>query len=57
MGDDPEVTHDDARAWSLHTEQAFGLRVFGGGHLHLVARQQEIIRMIPDRAAVPLGTG
>ncbi|WP_405386392.1 alpha/beta fold hydrolase [Streptomyces sp. NBC_01102] len=57
VGDnDPKVTLDEARAWSRHTEQAFEFRVFGGGHFYLVAHQQEILRMIAERAAVPVGT-
>ena len=57
MGDDdPKVSVEEARAWSRHTERAFEFRVFKGGHFYLAAHQQEILRLIADRAAVPAGT-
>ncbi|MGF1338566.1 thioesterase II family protein [Streptomyces flavovirens] len=54
--DDPKVTVEEARTWSHHTEGAFALRVFRGGHFYLTAHQREILRLIADCAAVPAAT-
>ncbi|MFF3734881.1 thioesterase II family protein [Streptomyces sp. NPDC002476] len=57
VGDnDPKVALDEARAWSRHTEGAFEFRVFEGGHFYLTEHQQEIVRLITERAAVPAAT-
>jgi len=55
--DDPKVTLDEARAWSQHTEGDFELRAFEGGHFYLTEHQQQVVRLIADRAAVPAAAG
>ncbi|MPY35682.1 thioesterase, partial [Streptomyces adustus] len=46
---DPQVTPDEARAWSRHTTAAFTLHTFTGGHFYLndhMPQVQEVLRDI-----------
>ncbi|MEU3962680.1 alpha/beta fold hydrolase [Streptomyces buecherae] len=52
VGDsDPQVTLDEARAWSEHTTGPVDLRVFSGGHFYLSERSGEVIRLVADELA------
>ncbi|GGX36884.1 thioesterase II family protein [Streptomyces chryseus] len=43
VGDsDPRVTVDEMHTWARHTEGAFSLRVFGGGHFYLTDHQKAL---------------
>ena len=47
VGDsDPQVTIDEAAAWSEHSDADFDLRVFPGGHFYLETRRAEVIATI-----------
>jgi surfactin synthase thioesterase subunit len=46
---DPQVTLDEAGAWREHTDGAFGLRVFPGGHFYLSSQQAEVASVILER--------
>lgn len=49
VGDeDPQVTADEARAWEQHTNGAFRLRSFPGGHFYINAHAQDVMREIAD---------
>ncbi|MER6569566.1 alpha/beta fold hydrolase [Streptomyces sp. NPDC001093] len=45
---DPQVTLDEARAWSEHTSGAFTLGVFPGGHFYLNSRAAEVMAAIKN---------
>lgn len=52
VGDrDPQVTLEEAKAWSQHTTDSFDLRVFPGGHFYLSERSGEVIRLVADELA------
>jgi len=44
--DDPKVSLDEAKAWGEHTQAAFDLRVFRGGHFYLADHQKEIVSLV-----------
>ncbi|MFE9581235.1 thioesterase II family protein [Nocardia sp. NPDC006044] len=44
--DDPEVTLDEARAWSEHTTGRFDLRLFTGGHFFLTDHLDEVLALL-----------
>lgn len=47
LGDaDPLVTVPEAEAWRLHTDSAFDLRVFTGGHFYLTSHADEILGLL-----------
>ena len=48
---DPRVTLDDARAWEQHTDGAFTLRVFPGGHFYLNDQRAEVASAITASVA------
>ncbi len=41
--DDPEVTEDEARAWSEVTSDSFVCQVFAGQHFYLVAHREAVL--------------
>ncbi|BCY13262.1 thioesterase II family protein [Actinoplanes sp. L3-i22] len=45
-GGDPKVTLAEAAAWRDHTNAAFDLRVFDGGHFYLNSHQAEVLDTI-----------
>lgn len=47
---DPRTTLDDARAWQEHTDSAFDMAVFPGGHSYLTDHQKDISRRIASHA-------
>lgn len=44
--DDPQVTAEEARAWSAHTSIDFSLHTFKGGHFYLTRHQSEVLDII-----------
>jgi surfactin synthase thioesterase subunit len=48
---DPKATVEEVRAWAGHTDAAFDLTVFPGGHFYLVRHQAEILRAVADADA------
>jgi surfactin synthase thioesterase subunit len=47
VGDaDPKVTADEAAAWAAHTTGGFDLHTFSGGHFYLVARANEVLKVL-----------
>lgn len=58
--DDPQVTADEAQAWSAHTSAGFSLHTFKGGHFYLTRHQTEVLDIIrrtvvKECAAQPVG--
>ncbi|MFF8830395.1 thioesterase II family protein [Streptomyces sp. NPDC015131] len=49
--EDPQVTLDEARAWSEHTAGDFELKVYEGGHFYLNARAAAVMEAISARIA------
>jgi surfactin synthase thioesterase subunit len=49
---DVKATVDEARGWADHTEGAFDIEVYPGGHFYLVKHQAEVLGVIRDRLAV-----
>jgi pyochelin biosynthetic protein PchC len=43
---DPQVSVEEARAWSTHTTGAFELSVFPGGHFYLDQARAEVLQVI-----------
>lgn len=49
IGDtDPKVTVDEARAWADHTDGAFALDVFSGGHFYLDQHTPAVLNKITE---------
>lgn len=48
--DDPQVTAEEAAAWSAHTTGPFALRTFEGGHFYLTDHFSEVLSLL--RAAL-----
>jgi surfactin synthase thioesterase subunit len=49
VGDaDPKVSVDEARAWTDHTEGAFELHTFTGGHFYLVDELAAVLTVLSD---------
>lgn len=44
--DDPKTSIAEAQAWSRHTEGAFRIKVFPGGHFYLTRQQEAVNREI-----------
>ncbi|MYS92095.1 MULTISPECIES: thioesterase II family protein [Streptomyces] len=47
--DDPKASHDEVRAWSDHTQGAFEMERYPGGHFFLVDHAPDVIRLIRER--------
>ncbi|MBL1102146.1 thioesterase II family protein [Streptomyces coffeae] len=45
---DPRTTLDEAHAWQEHTEGAFRVEVFSGGHFFLADHQDEVNKVIAE---------
>jgi surfactin synthase thioesterase subunit len=43
---DPKVSLDEARSWKDHTEGAFELRTFAGGHFYLVDELPDVLAVL-----------
>jgi len=48
---DPHVTMAEAEAWGEHTESAFTLRVFSGGHFYLTSHSAAVMREITEHTS------
>ncbi|MFI8288669.1 thioesterase [Streptomyces sp. ms191] len=55
-GDDPEVTAEEALAWSEVTDGACEVAAFSGGHFYLETRREEVLARVLKavRAALPV---
>ncbi|MER6949378.1 alpha/beta fold hydrolase [Nonomuraea sp. NPDC000554] len=53
--DDPTTTVADAEPWRSHTNAAFDLKVFTGGHFYLNAHTTEMLRIITECLAATAG--
>jgi surfactin synthase thioesterase subunit len=51
--DDPQVTLDEARAWSAHTVGGFELEVYEGGHFYLNSQATAVMETIAARLETP----
>ncbi|MFC5143588.1 thioesterase II family protein [Streptomyces aureoversilis] len=55
VGDgDPKLTVEEATAWSGHTEGAFALKAFPGGHFFLVQHPMEVVRLLAEQLGAPV---
>ncbi|QLE75763.1 thioesterase [Streptomyces rectiverticillatus] len=52
--DDPQVTLEEAATWSGHTDGAFALKAFPGGHFFLVQHSREIARLMAEQLGTPV---
>lgn len=43
---DPQVTAEEAAAWSAHTTGPFALRTFEGGHFYLTDHFSEVLSLL-----------
>lgn len=50
---DPKASHDEVDAWENHTEGAFDLRTYPGGHFYLVEHFADVLRVIGERLGEP----
>ncbi|GCD99354.1 thioesterase II family protein [Embleya hyalina] len=58
VGDrDPKVTMDEATAWRDHTNGAFALHTFTGGHFYLTDHQAAVTARITDAITAATGQG
>nr|ALF39341.1 oleoyl-ACP hydrolase [Streptomyces sioyaensis] len=55
--DDPQVTLDEAKAWSEHTVGGFELKVYEGGHFYLNSHAAAVMEAISAGIAEPSLTG
>ncbi|RCG28782.1 thioesterase [Streptomyces diacarni] len=55
--DDPQVTLDEATAWSEHTVGGFALKVYEGGHFYLNSHTAAVLEVISAGIAEPSMTG
>ncbi|MEH6375601.1 thioesterase domain-containing protein [Streptomyces sp. KLMMK] len=54
VGDgDPKLTAEEATAWSGHTDGAFTLKAFAGGHFFLTQHSREIARLMAEQLGTP----
>jgi surfactin synthase thioesterase subunit len=53
---DPEVTVDEARAWSAHTSAGYAMKVFQGGHFYLNDHAPAVIEEISAHLETVLTT-
>ncbi|WP_058047806.1 thioesterase II family protein [Streptomyces roseifaciens] len=52
--DDPKVTTEEAAAWSGHTDGAFLLKAFPGGHFFLAQHSMEIAHLLAEQLGTPV---
>ncbi|MGK5733176.1 thioesterase II family protein [Streptomyces sp. URMC 124] len=52
--DDPQLPLKEAAAWSAHTDGAFALKTFPGGHFFLVQHPTEIARLMAEQLGTPV---
>lgn len=55
--DDPQVTLDEAKAWSEHTAGGFELKVYEGGHFYLNSHAAAVMEAISAGIAEPSPSG
>lgn len=55
--DDPQVTLDEAKAWSEHTVGGFELEVYQGGHFYLNSHAAAVMKTISARIEEPSFAG
>jgi surfactin synthase thioesterase subunit len=51
--DDPKATREEVEAWEQHTEGAFDLRAYSGGHFFLMEHSADVLRVIGERLGSP----
>ncbi|MEU1671043.1 thioesterase domain-containing protein [Streptomyces roseifaciens] len=55
VGDgDPKLTAEEAAAWAGHTEGAFTLKTFPGGHFFLTQHFMEIVQLMAEQLETPV---
>ncbi|MDT0377690.1 alpha/beta fold hydrolase [Streptomyces sp. DSM 42041] len=50
---DPKASHEEVEAWAGHTEGAFDLRTYPGGHFYLMEHSADVLRVIGERLGAP----
>lgn len=54
---DPQVTPDEAVAWSVHTTGPLEVRGYPGGHFFLAEQRQAVTALLAERLAAAPGSG